>query len=209
MGECLADLPSGFFTSSAQHVITTLKKHQIDFPQGIGSLQPTTQLQLWAATVQGVIRYSFTIELTALDRPTTGTFDGLKICLDGALPLEMQCFILLHLFGHSVQWVAPALADILTGIQVNEDPEEFLVALHAYEQQAARLGLQLLHEMGITDLDQWLTDSAETDWRYVERFYREGTIPPWEECMVTGCELLKPLPIPPLEHQKVKVRFAF
>jgi hypothetical protein len=190
-------------------VIAALKKHQIDFPQGIGALEPPTLLRLWTKTVQGVVRYGFTIELVALDRPTTGTFDGLRIRVDPSLPLEMQCFILLHLFGHSVQWVAPSLAGILLGIQRNDDPEDFLKALHAYEQQAARLGLALLHELGITDLDQWLTDSAETDWRYVERYYREGAIPKWEECVVEGCPLMEPLPIPPLEHRKVSVRFAF
>jgi hypothetical protein len=190
-------------------VITTLKRHQIDFPQGIGELSPETLLRLWLATVRGVLRYRFTIELVALERPTTGTFDGLRIRVDPSLPLDMQAFILLHLFGHSVQWVAPSLADILAGIQTNDDPEEFLKALHAYEQQAARLGLQLLHEMGISDLDQWLTDSAETDWRYVERYYREGAIPNWEECVVRDCPLFEPLPIPALEHRKVSVRFAF
>jgi hypothetical protein len=108
-----------------------------------------------------------------------------------------------------VQWVAPSLADVLVGIQSNADLESFLVALKAYEQQAARLGLALLHEMGVTDLDQWLTDSAETDWRYVERYYREGAIPQWEECVVAGQPLFTPLEIPPLERRKVHVRFAF
>jgi hypothetical protein len=186
-----------------------IPNHQIDFPDPVGSLPPEAQARLWTATLQGVIHYGFVIELADLEKPKTGTFDGLNIRIDALLPLEMQCFILLHLFGHSVQWVAPSLAGILTGIQSNDDMESFLAALKAYEQQAACLGLALLHERGVTDLDQWLSDSAETDWRYVERYYREGAIPKWEECLVTGSALFKPLAIPPLQHRKVHVRFAF
>lgn len=183
--------------------------HQIAFPQPVGGLSAGDQARLWTAAVQGTIRYGFTIELADLEKPKTGTFDGLTIRVDALLSLEMQCFILLHLFGHSVQWVAPSLADVLTGIQSNADLENFLVALKAYEQQAAQLGLALLHEMDVTDLDQWLTDSAETDWRYVERYYREGVIPQWDDCVVMGQPLFKPLAIPELQRRKVHVRFAF
>jgi hypothetical protein len=30
--------------------------------------------------------------------------------IDPDVGFEMQCFLLLHLFGHSVQWVAPSRA---------------------------------------------------------------------------------------------------
>jgi hypothetical protein len=189
--------------------MTKTTGHQIAFPQPVGGLSPGDQARLWTAAVQGTIRYGFTIELADLEKPKTGTFDGLTIRVDALLSLEMQCFILLHLFGHSVQWVAPSLAGVLTGIQSNANLESFLVALKAYEQQAAQLGLALLHEMGVTDLDQWLTDSAETDWRYVERYYREGVIPQWDDCVVVGQALFEPLAIPELQRRKVHVRFAF
>jgi hypothetical protein len=189
--------------------MTKTSGHQIAFPQPAGGLAPGDQARLWTAAVQGTIRYGFTIELADLEKPKTGTFDGLAIRVDALLSLEMQCFILLHLFGHSVQWVAPSLADVLVGIQSNAHLESFLVALKTYEQQAARLGLALLHEMGVTDLDQWLTDSAETDWRYVERYYREGVIPQWDDCIVAGQPLFQPLAIPKLQRRKVHVRFAF
>ena len=34
--------------------------------------------------------------------------------------------------------------------------------------------MQLMHEQGVTRLDQWYSDFVETDWRYVERFYQTG-----------------------------------
>lgn len=69
--------------------------------------------------------------------------------------------------------------------------------------------MQLLHEGGVTGLDQWYSDFIETDWRYVERYYEEDCIPPWNECVVHGCDLIAPLEIPPLVHRQITVRFAF
>ena len=52
-------------------------------------------------------------------------------------------------------------------------------------------------------------DFAETDWMYVDMFYRAGTIPPWETCVVRGAKPVDPLPIPPLVPRLVEVRYAF
>ena len=49
--------------------------------------------------------------------------------------------------------------------------------LHDYEFEAAGFGMQLLHERGVTDLDQWYSDFVETDWRYVERYYETDEMP--------------------------------
>ena len=117
--------------------------------------------------------------------------------------------LLLHLFGHSVQWVAPSLADKLGELQDTEDRTRFLQVLHGYEFEAARFGMQLMHERGVTRLDQWYSDFVETDWRYVERFYHTGRIPLWVDCIATDCPLIQPAPIPPLTHRHVEVRFAF
>lgn len=43
--------------------------------------------------------------------------------------------------------------------------------LHAYEREAAGFGMQLMHQVGVTTLDQWYSDFVATDWRYVERYY--------------------------------------
>jgi hypothetical protein len=81
--------------------------------------------------------------------------------------------------------------------------------LRDYEFEAAGFALTLLHELCVRDLDAWFSDFVATDWRYVERYYREDRIPPWNECVVSGAPLIQPLPIPPLEHRRVEVRFAF
>jgi hypothetical protein len=81
--------------------------------------------------------------------------------------------------------------------------------LRAYEFEAAQFGLQLMHQAGIHNLDQWYADFVETDWQYVKRYYETNQIPQWQECIATNCPRIEARPIPRLELKPVKVRFAF
>jgi hypothetical protein len=175
----------------------------------VGRLPAQRLIPLWQSVASGVVKRGFTLEYRDLDPPRTGIFDGLKIVIDPDVDFEMQCFILLHLFGHSVQWIAPAIASKLDALQHTTDKERFLQVLHDYEYEAAGYALTLLQELGVRDLNDWFSDFVATDWRYVERYYREDRIPPWQECIATGAPPLQSLPIPPLAHRQVEVRFAF
>jgi len=97
----------------------------------------------------------------------------------------------------------------LADLQHTEDRDHFMQVLHAYELEAAGFAMQLMHEVGVTTLDQWFSDFVETDWRYVERYYQTDTLPDWKSCIVSGCALVTPVPIPELRHRQVQVRFAF
>ena len=165
--------------------------------------------QLWGAVHAAVLRYGFAITFEELEPPRTGIFDGLRIVIDPRVSIEMRCFLLLHLFGHSVQWVAPSLTASVEPIRSSGDRDRFLDALRVYEFEAAGFGLQLLHEAGIYSLDAWYSDFVESDWRYVEGYYATGRLPAWSDCVVSGCAVITPAPIPPLEHRQVDVRFAF
>src|SRR5260221_1179877 len=157
---------------------------------------PTHELvQLWAAATSAVVKYGFAIECRDLEAPRTGIFDGLRIVIDPDVGFEMQCFLLLHLFGHSVQWVAPSIEQKLGDLQNTQDRERFMKVLHDYEFEAASFGMELLHRTGITALDQWYSDFVETDWRYVEGYYQTGQLPDWHSCVVSGCTLIQPKPI--------------
>jgi hypothetical protein len=175
----------------------------------VGHMPTHELIDIWTAVSSGVVKYGFGIEYRDLEPPRTGIFDGLTIVLDPDVGFEMQCFLLLHLFGHSVQWVAPAIEHKLDALQHTPDKAEFMKVLQAYEMEAARYALQLLHERGATNQDRWFADFVHTDWHYVERYYREGKLPPWPECVVTGGDLIAPQPIPPLTLRRVEVRFAF
>ena len=183
--------------------------HELVGHRLVGRLPTAPLVAMWLKCTSRIVKYGFAIEYRDLAPPRTGTFDGLKITVDPDIDFEMQCFILLHLFGHSVQWTSPELAPKLDDLQHTHDKELFLRTLRAYEFEAAQFGLQLLHESGIAELDQWYADFVETDWNYVRRYYTEGAIPPWHECIAGGRPLIEAHPIPRLELKAVQVRFAF
>jgi hypothetical protein len=166
-------------------------------------------VEVWRKCTSAIVKYGFVLEYRDLEPPRTGIFDGLRLAIDPDVEFEMQGFILLHLFGHSVQWIAPSLAGKFDALQSTSDREAFLRMLREYEYEAAEFGLTILHEAGIRDLDVWFADFVATDWKYVERYYREGRLAPWDECLDRATSPVIPQPIPPLEHRQVQVRFAF
>jgi hypothetical protein len=186
-----------------------IPSHELVGARVVGELPSADMVDLWVRISSGIVKYGFVIEYRDLEPPRTGIFDGLRITIDPDVGFEMQCFLLLHLFGHSVQWVAPSLAQKVGELQNTTDRSRFMEVLRAYEFEAACFGMQLMHERGVTGLDQWYSDFVGTDWRYVERFYETDRIPPWNECIVSGCSLIQPAEIPPLALRPVDVRFAF
>lgn len=189
--------------------MTPVPGHEVHGTRVVGRLPTDDMVDLWCRVTSGVVKHGFVLEYRDLEPPRTGIFNGLRIVIDPDVGFEMQCFLLLHLFGHSVQWVAPSLEPELHDLQHTEDRARFMTVLLAYELEAARFGMQLLREAGVNGLDQWYSDFVATDWRYVERFYQTGSLPDWHECVVDGGPLIEPAPIPQLKHREVEVRFAF
>ena len=186
-----------------------LPGHELVGARLVGQMPSNDIVDFWPRVSSGIVKKGFVIEYRDLEPPRTGIFDGLRIVIDPDVGFEMQCFLLLHLFGHSVQWVAPSLEHKLEALQSTQDRTHFMEVLRAYEFEAAGFGMQLMREQGVISHDQWYSDFVHTDWRYVERFYQESRIPPWHECIVTGSPLIQPSPLPPLKHRQVEVRFAF
>src|SRR3954464_6662034 len=168
----------------------------------VGHMPIHELIDIWTAVSSGVVKYGFAIEYRDLEAPRTGIFDGLRIVIDPDVGFEMQCFLLLHLFGHSVQWVAPSIEYKLADLQHTEDKTRFMQVLHDYEREAAGFAMQLMRERGVTTLDQWFSDFVETDWCYVERYYQTGALPKWEDCIVGSATTIAPSPIPYLKHRQ-------
>jgi hypothetical protein len=189
--------------------MSDVKGHELVGTRLVGELPSADMVELWHTVTSGIVKHGFVIEYRDLEPPKTGIFDGLRIVIDPDVGFEMQCFLLLHLFGHSVQWVAPSIQHKLDDLQNTADRAHFMKVLHAYEFEAAGFGMQLLHDLGVTHLDQWYSDFVETDWRYVERYYETDALPDWKTCVVSDRPLIAPRPIPPLVHRQVEVRFAF
>src|SRR5690349_17199659 len=102
--------------------------------------------------------YAVRVYVGDVPDPNTGTFDGAEIGIDFANDLEMSLFVLVHLFGHTAQWnTVPAYRTIDTRARAGAAPEVIEEA-RTYEKNASRLGLSLLHQAGVTDRDEWLSD---------------------------------------------------
>src|SRR6185436_5067672 len=183
--------------------------HELHGARQVGRWPADELVGLWGRACSGVVKHGFVIEYRDLEPPRTGIFDGLRIVIDPDVGFEMQCFLLLHLFGHSVQWVAPSLEHKLGDLQHTADKARFLQVLHDYEFEAAGFGLQLMHERGVRGLDGWYSDFVATDWRYVQRYYELDRLPEWKDCIVRNAPPIRPHPIPPIAHRQVEVRFAF
>ena len=117
-------------------------------------------------------KYGIAVVTRDIPDPLTGDLDGLEIHVDYALTAEERLFLLAHLFGHTVQWnVNPEAFEI--GRQYRPPVEANLVpALLAYEQEAARYGLFMLHEADIKDADDWFSAYSACDQAYLLHYYR-------------------------------------
>jgi hypothetical protein len=156
-----------------------------------------------------VERYGVRVYIADVTDPNTGTFDGAEIGIDYANELEMSLFVLVHLFGHTVQWnVVPSYRTIDERVRPGAPPE-VIEESRVYERNASRLGLTLLHDAGIKDRDQWLSDWSGSDWKYLSSFYATGTLPDWKDCRGEGYPLLEPMPIPQFSPQRFHARYAF
>ena len=153
-------------------------------------------------------RYQIPVLIRDVPDPFAGDLDGSEIHVDYAEDIESAVFILAHLFGHTVQWnTCPKARDIGYGILENPT-EEQLAELMIYENDACRYSLQLLHDAGVHDLDQWLCDFSACDLRYLMHFYRTGEKRVLKSFWEEGAELLEPLPIPEFHPTKWITRFA-
>jgi hypothetical protein len=154
----------------------------------------------YSARVQKHLQDVYGIRIVTRDipDPLTGDLDGAEIDIDYAVSPEQRLFLLAHLFGHTVQWnVNPALFEIGRRYEppVNED---LIPAVMAYEREAAGYGLAMLHEIGITDTDQWFSDYTACDQTYLLHFYRTGQKRDFRSFWASNTPLIKPQPIPHL-----------
>lgn len=141
-------------------------------------------------------RYGVPVVISAVPHPFTGDLDGAEIHVDHDLDIENAVFILAHLFGHTVQWNLSERARAI-GYAVPRHPtEEQLGELEAYEREACRYSLQLFHESGVADVDQWLSDFAACDFAYLRHLYLTGEKRPFKSFWRDGSPLLSPLAIP-------------
>lgn len=156
--------------------------------------------------------YGIAVRVCDVLDPNTGDFDGETIKLDHELDLDIALFVLLHLFGHTVQWnVSSSLRELgQRSASARNPPEDELAAIYDYERDATRYGLTLLHAASATHLFRWACDFWHADWAFLKHLYRTGErLDPRALLRPGEGELLSPLPIPPFSPQRFVSRFSF
>ncbi len=156
-----------------------------------------------------VEQYGIQVYIGDVIDPNTGTFDGMEIGIDYANDLEMSLFVLVHLFGHTVQWnTVPAYRSIDQRVRPGVSAE-IIEEARSYEQNASRYALQLFHEAGVAHRDAWLSDWWASDWKYLSTYYATGKLPTWADCRSFDHTPLTPLPIPKFKPERFHPRYAF
>lgn len=155
-------------------------------------------------------RYGIPVSISDVLDPNSGDFDGASIKVDYDQDLEVALFVLIHLFGHTVQW---NLSDTLRRLGVDSKPgksDDELRQLYEYERDATRYSLALLHAVGVTLLDRWASDWWYADWEYLQHFYRTGEKLEVRKLLRPGDgDTLTPLAIPAFSPQRWISRWSF
>ena len=141
-------------------------------------------------------RWDLPVVIRDVADPFTGDLDGAHIEVDYDQSFEDALFIIAHLFGHTVQWNTDPRARTIGLARIEHPSEELLAELRDYERTACRYSLQLFHEAGVLDLDQWMADFAACDSAYLMHFYRTGEKRPFRTFWQIGTPAIPPLPIP-------------
>jgi hypothetical protein len=141
-------------------------------------------------------RWSIPVHIQDVPNPFTGDLDGEQIMIDYDVEIEDAVFILIHLFGHTVQWNLSAERRAVAFLTPATWTDDQLRAAMDYEAEACRYSLQLLHEAGIHDLDQWISDFAACDGQYLTHFYKTGEKRPFRSFWRDGTPRMAALGIP-------------
>ena len=165
-----------------------------------------TVFRTLAERIEG--EYSLKVKVGPVTGSYTGQFDGKEIWVDLAKDPEEAVFILVHLFGHTVQWNLDEKLRLL-GLAISGVKEEDLTRIYQYERQASQLGLALLEQTGELYLARWLTDRFGADWKFLAHFYRTGEKVRFEIEEGADEPLLTALPIPSFIPQRWPPRGSF
>ena len=155
-------------------------------------------------------RYQIPVSIGDVLDPNTGDFDGMKIEIDYAQDLDSALFVLVHLFGHTVQWNISEEYRKLGADRSIGKSDDVLMKILEYEKNATRYSMQLMHDVGVKDLDQWVSDYFAADWKYLAHYYRTGEKLDFRKLIEPGKgALLTPLKIPEFKPQKWISRWSF
>lgn len=147
-------------------------------------------------------KYHIPVRIRDVPKPFLGDLDGAQIDIDDDTEPAERLFLILHLFGHTVQWDTSARAREIGRPLPVPVSDALLPELLDYEREAAGYAVALLHELGVTDLDQWFSDIAEADLAYLTHYYKTGEKRPVTEFFRANCPVVAPIAIPQFQPQR-------
>lgn len=154
--------------------------------------------------------YGVELKVGDVVSPNTGDFNGEQVTVDYDQDSDSALFVAAHLFGHTVQWsVSERWREVGRDVSIGRG-EAALALSGEYEQEATRYGIQLLHEAGVLDLDQWISDWWHADWKYLSHYYRTGHKLDLKALWASNAIApLAPAPIPRFALQRWEPRWSF
>lgn len=166
--------------------------------------------QLYAKVEKAVATHGFIVHTRCdVKDPNTGEFDGLNIWIEENQSMEQALYVLLHLFGHSVQWnVDDELRELGLDVSLVKTPEE-LTRIYTYERQASEMGLTLLHSIEHSHLQQWISNWFNADWFWLKHLYETGESVDYLQYWIDDAELLSPTQVPIFSPQLFTARNSF
>jgi hypothetical protein len=156
--------------------------------------------------------YGVPVRIGDVVHPNTGDFDGASIQLDYDQEVDTALFVLIHLFGHTVQWnLSDSLRELGIEVANARNPSDTLLRrIHDYERDATRYGLALLEATGLSQLQRWACEWWRADWAYLQHLYRTGErLDPRTLLRLGEGALLQPLAVPPFTPRRFVSRFSF
>ncbi len=168
-----------------------------------------TDLKAVFDRVERLIEERWGIPVSILDVPSpfTGDLDGERIMVDYDLDVEEALFILIHLFGHTVQWNVSEASRAIAFASPGTWSAEQLAAVAEYEREACGYSLRLLHDAGVFDLDQWLASFSACDVDYLMHFYKTGEKRPFRSFWRDDAAPVPALPIPEFQPTRWLSRY--
>lgn len=154
-------------------------------------------------------KYGLRVVWRDLPAGVTGDLDGAEIVLDTKNDPETELYVLLHLFGHTAQWNNSVQFRSLGHEQPIHATPEKLAAICTYEQNASRIGISLLVEVGHGELQEWMSRFFWADWSFLKLLYTTGERTDMQVKWDCPVETLQALAVPEFKPHKFEHRQAF
>lgn len=168
--------------------------------------------KVWTIMKRKVESYGITVDEKFGDG--VANLDGNSITVDPRLDRSTKLFFLLHFFGHTVQFLAPALAESTKRFYARKkfsrayQVKEFI----RYEAEVAALGLSLFQQENIDekvghDVSGWLRRLGSMDSAYAQTNFHDGKNVPFKQFEEADYPIFReitPLSVPDFRPRKIE-----